>query len=143
MSIQTGKSSIGIDPGVKTGFAVYSIDLGQLLEVETVDFWTAVDKVMFYPPSYLTRVVIEVPDTKHVWQGGAKNAKTLQRQAVNVGGVIREAQLLAEGLEREGYPVVRVPPRGKVDPTKFARYTGWKDRCSQHARDAAMLCYGR
>ncbi len=137
------KYSIGIDPGKQTGFAVYDIINGNLNIVETTDFWEVYTAVQLFVPSDLSRVVVEVPKSKHVWHKAATNEKAMQRQAVNVGSVIREAELLAEGLELLGYPVIRVHPRGKVDAAKFKAYTGWSERTNEHSRDAGMLCYGR
>ncbi|MCP4277705.1 MAG: hypothetical protein GY779_15265 [Gammaproteobacteria bacterium] len=137
------KYSIGIDPGKNTGFALYGIPEAKLLIVDSMDFWRVYNAVLRYKTNDLSRVVVEVPATKHVWHKDAANTKAMQRQAVNVGGVIREAELMADGLEYLGYPVVRVHPRGKVDRERFIKYTGWTDRCNEHARDAAMLCYGR
>jgi hypothetical protein len=139
------KLRIGIDPGTKTGFAVADSDTGRLLEVQTLDFWSTFDRINFLAasPDYeVVEIVIEVPDTKHVWHKGASGPAALQRQGVNVGSVIREAQLLAEGLARQ-FPVTRVKPRGKHPADKFADYTGWTERTNQHERDAALLVYRR
>lgn len=135
--------SIGIDPGQHTGFAIYSIQQRKIVELRTVDFWGAYSQVCAFQPIEISRVVVEVPDTKHVWQQMPKGTKAIQRQAVNVGGVIREAQLLAEGLMRAGYKVVRVNPRGKRTHAEFCKFTGWTGKTNQHCRDAALLCWGR
>lgn len=135
--------SIGIDPGKNTGFAIYSLQEKKLVRVETVTFWRAYGQVLLHPIEQISRVVIEVPDNKHVWHKDAVGIRAIQRQAVNVGSVLREAELLAEGLERAGYPVVRTNPRGKVKVEDFERLTGWTGRSNQHSRDAALLCYGR
>ena len=133
---------IGIDPGTKTGFAVADAYTGQLISVETLDFWGVVDRVRVLRFDHnVVEIVIEVPDTKHVWHKGASGPAALQRQGVNVGSVIREAQLLAEGLERLGLPVKRVAPRGKQPADKFATFTGWTARTNQHERDAALLVF--
>lgn len=135
--------SIGIDPGKETGFAVYSIHQRKLVGLRTLDFWEAYSQVLAFKLIEVSRVVVEVPDTKHVWQQIPKGTKAIQRQAVNVGGVIREAQLLAEGLNRAGYNVVQVNPRGKRTHAEFCKFTGWGKPTNQHCRDAALLCWGR
>ncbi|MBA1446503.1 MAG: hypothetical protein M3H12_19980 [Chromatiales bacterium] len=136
--------SIGIDPGKSTGFAVYSIAENQLSELQTVTFWDAYNQVVTrFKPEQLTRVVIEVPNSKHVWHKAASSLRALQRQGADVGGVVREAELLADGLERAGYPVTRAQPRKKLGAEVFKNHTGWRDRSNQHCRDAAMLCWGR
>ena len=134
---------IGIDPGKNTGFAVYDIERGELRELTTVDFWTVYHKVLNTYSSTTAAIYIEVPKTKHVFQKKATGDSQMQRQAVNIGSVIREAELLAEGLERVGYTVTRKHPQGKVSAERFESYTGWTGRSNEHTRDAAMLCYGR
>lgn len=132
---------IGIDPGKQTGFAIFGA--GEFKMIATLDFWSAFSAVSLYPPEVVHQVIIEVPDTKHVWQKAAATTKSLQRQGVNVGSVIREAELLAGGIERYGYKVKRVNPRKKVDAKTFREYTGYTGSTNQHERDAAMLCYRR
>lgn len=135
---------IGIDPGTKTGFAVANADTGELRQIETLDFWSAYHRVRTLSFEHtVVEVVIEVPDTKHVWHKGASGPAALQRQGVNVGSVIREAQLLADGIEESGLPVTRVKPRGKQPVDKFQAYTGWATGTNQHERDAALLVYGK
>lgn len=135
--------SIGIDPGKDTGYAVYSISERKLIEVLSVDFWAAFEKVKMWRPEFVAVVVVEVPTSKHVWHGDAANAAANQRMGLNVGMAIREGELMAEGLTRLGYNVRTVHPRGKVEAKKFEAFTGWKHRTNQHGRDAALLCYGR
>ena len=133
---------VGIDPGTHTGFAVYSVQRRAFAEIQTLSFWEAFDRVTEYPVE-TTKVVVEVPSTKAVWQTLPKTGlRTLQRQAVNVGGVLREAELLADGLFNAGYLVIRAHPIGKTDKKRFQRITGFMDRLNQHQRDAGMLCWG-
>lgn len=134
---------VGIDPGKSTGFAVYSVDWERLIVLETLDFWGAYDRAMGFVRTVPTMVIIEVPNSKHVWHKGAASERALQRQGANVGSVVREAELLAEGLARENCIVKRVQPRKKVNAKDFATITGWTNRSNQHERDAAMMCFGR
>lgn len=134
---------IGIDPGKNTGVAVYCTERQMLIAVTSMTFWEAYQFVQDYDFAAIQEVVVEVPDTKHVWQKAASGTRAMQRQSVNVGSVIREAELLAEGLERLGYKVKRVPPRRKITAAEFTQWTGWTQTTNQHARDAAMLCYRR
>lgn len=127
---------IGIDPGVHTGFAV--AEDGKLIRLETLDFWTAYQKVCglieyyrFHDEDSTLRVVIEVPKTKANWHGPTA--------AHNVGRVCREAELLADGLELAGAQVERVHPPGGVDAAVFAQVTGWTKRTNEHNRIAGML----
>jgi len=135
--------SIGIDPGKVTGFAVYNVASGALVELRSMNFWSAFWRVRDFSPHLLSRVVVEVPESKHVWQDKAKGERALLRQGINVGSVIRESELLAEGLSVLGYPVVTVHPRRKVNHATFQKVTGWTERTNQHQRDAGLLCFGK
>lgn len=135
--------SIGIDPGKQTGFAVYNIQFDRFDRIETLTFWSAFGQVLMYDPRLVSRVVIELPDSKHVWHKDASTTKAIQRQAVNVGGVLREAELFAEGIRNAGYKVLTTNPRGKTDSRIFEKITGWTGRTNQHERDAGLLCFGR
>ena len=144
---------VGIDPGVKTGFAVWDRDGKRLLSVETADFWTVFFRIygapILRPES--TLIVVEVAHHAPVFRerkAKGQNENHAARLAQNVGQVMREAKLLAEGLRRLGYEVVEQKPLGKAknaadDRTQFERLTGWTERTSQHARDAARMVYQR
>ncbi len=138
-SIPVNKSKfrfhIGIDPGKKTGFAVYDKTEKKLIMLETLDFWMAYSKAQAFSKDS-TRIVVEVPKTKANWQED-KSTTT----SVNIGGVIREAKLLAEGLKRLGFHVETQHPQGKVDDVFFEKVTGHKGRTNEHVRDAALLVY--
>ncbi len=144
---------VGIDPGVKTGIAIWDRDHKEFRQISTWDFWDTVfaltRSTIYTPDSCL--IVIEVahyaPTYSHLKAEG-QNKNTLSKIARNVGQVTREAQLLAEGLLRFGYEVQEVRPQGKAkkaadDVRQFQRLTGWMERTNQHERDAARLCWQR
>ena len=136
--------TIGIDPGKDTGFAVFDLVTEKLIFISTMDFWTTYDTMTRLDKSVwpVKEVIIEVPDTKHVWQGSSGGIKAIQTTSVNVGSVLREATLLADGIELLGYKTTRVNPRGKIAQPQFKKLTGWSGRrLNQHERDAAMMCY--
>lgn len=140
---------IGIDGGVKTGLAVWDRETKKFDTLETVDFWQVVDLLVKYCDRFYERentvVYIEDPSqNKPVFmKKGANNRAKIMKVAQNVGGVKRETELLIEGLERMLYTVKRIQPSSsKWDSKTFKSITGYKKRCSQHARDAAKLVYG-
>ncbi|MBW1672098.1 MAG: hypothetical protein JRJ45_00380 [Deltaproteobacteria bacterium] len=136
--------TVGIDPGKDTGFAVFSIALREFVHISTMNFWSVHEAMLQMDQSVwpIQEVIIEVPDTKHVWQSSKGGTSAVQRTSVNVGSVLREAALLATGIEKMGYKVTRVNPRGKIAQAKFKQLTGWEGRrMNQHERDAAMMCY--
>lgn len=142
---------IGVDPGVKTGFAVWDREQKRLTTVETVSFWDlflGIQRSTLYNTSN-TCVVIEIAHyapTFRERRGKATSVGTADRMSRNVGGVTREAALLVEGFKTLGYQVSESRPIGKAkkaedDLLQFKRLTGWTERTSQHARDAARLCF--
>lgn len=135
--------SIGIDPGKKTGFAAYNIEK-DTLDLQTLDFWDVIREMhIFYNPMTVHEVTVEVPTSKHVWHGKGPNQKSASKVGVNVGGVIREAELLAEGIRRMGFSVRTAHPRGKVNAAKFKTFTGYQGQTNEHTRDAGLLCFRR
>ena len=137
---------IGIDPGTFTGYSVYDSHTDTFIQIYTLNFWTAYEAVKDYREfrSDIKGIVVEVPDTKRVWQSSKGNIASVQRTAVNVGSVLRESVLLADGIDRLGIvkKVARVNPRGKTTQERFKTLTGWEGRkLNQHERDACMLCY--
>lgn len=132
------KVVIGIDPSKRTGIAIYKE--GDLTEVYTGDFWEAIRRVEEFNSDGLI-VIIELPGTKTVWHKQASNRGAIERTAVNVGSVIREAELIIEYLDRNKIQTIIQRLVGKVSADTFKRITKWDGRTSQHSRDAAMLCY--
>ena len=129
---------IGIDPGTKTGVAVYDSTLKKITDVFTADFWGAYEYIKDNQHDMtIKKVIVEVPRTKSNW-----HKKGCDITSANVGGIYKEAHLLAEGIRRLGLNVVTEHPMGKVDAAYVKKVTGWKDRTSKHTRDAIMLCWG-
>lgn len=124
---------IGIDPGTKTGMAIYDKKSRSLIDVWITDFWGAYGTILAAKEP-IDKVIIEVPRCKKNWQGAGA--------AIDVGGIVREAKLLADGIEKLGIVVVRVHPQGKHDAAYVKKLTGWPKRTNEHTRDAIMLCWG-
>lgn len=143
---------IGIDPGVSTGYAVYQRkrgEAGTIRELRTVTFaWVLKELPARYIPS-TTRVVIEDPgQNKPMFDKDIpqtiEHLLPLLKIAQNVGANKREAELLIELIEALGFEVIRIRPTAhKWTEKEFKQFTGYAGRCSQHARDAARLVWGR
>jgi hypothetical protein len=132
------KYKIGIDPGTKTGYALV-VD-SKLVEIETVDFWRVYHLITDRFQTDICEIHIEDTSDTTVWHT-AKNIGQMKRIGINVGKVIREAELLILGLKWLGYRVVphREKKSRKIDAKTFQKITGWTGRTSQHGRDAAMM----
>ncbi len=128
--------AIAVDPGKTTGIAI-AVD-GELTELITSDFWGAIDIIASNPDAL---VVVELPANKSVYHKGAKNRGAIERTGVNVGSVIREAELIIKYLHRDNRQYMTKKPSGKVDAKKFMRITGWQGGTNQHVRDAAMMVF--
>ena len=133
---------IGIDTGVNTGIAV-SVD-GKLTVVASMTITKAFALVAQYPADQ-TKLYIE--DARK-WNGYSKNItdKKSKAKAQGAGSVKRDAQIWEDWCKENGYEYLLLSPAAKgakVDAVKFEKITGWQGRTSQHARDAAMLVYGR
>ena len=148
MNTPTPHYFIGLDPGTETGLAVWDAQ-GQVFarSLLTTTFWDAYDLVLTFDPDTVL-IVLEDPSknpptfSRNIPESERAFRKR-ERLSRNVGSNMREALLLAEGLERQGYRVRRVRPRSsKLSAEAFRRLTRHEGRTSAHARDAAMLVFG-
>ena len=134
------KYVIAIDPGVTTGMALYNTETDEIEKLWSSTFWKAVDFCILHEADV---IVVEVPSTKNAFNAQKGfSPRAMLKIAVNVGEVIREASLLAEGLGMAGKTVIQVAPRGKLSHELFVEKTGWAGgRTNQHCRDAGILAY--
>lgn len=133
---------IGIDPGTKTGFAVLNKQTGSLIVCKTIGITRAMSEVSNHSGRHVIRVFVE-DARKRKWFGKDASAK-----AQGAGSVKRDCAIWEEFLTDQGIPFEMVDPktqRGltKMDAERFKALTGWQDRTSEHARDAAILVIGR
>ena len=140
---------IGIDPGVKTGFAVTKDK--KIIEILTLDFWKTIERINYYHQlGDRVKIYIENPNgNKPVFvKAGANSSQSYVKIGQNVGSNKREASLLIEYCKINNIEVVPVIPKkkaissGKIKEGYFKKITGYDKRCSQHGRDALMLIFG-
>ena len=137
----------GIDTGVHTGLAVW--DGTTFHELETLPIHRAMERVRHYVEDAAVSgksVCVVFEDARQrKWfprMTAAKDRARLQ----GAGSAKRDAGIWEDFCKDYGIRYIAVAPKNnmtKTDPQFFARLTGWKARCSEHARDAAMLVYGR
>lgn len=131
---------VGIDPGVKTGIAVWD-DKKQIFEtIRTVTIIEAMRVVRSIKSMQSLRLYVE--DARMRKWFGNKSREALQ----GAGSIKRDCSIWQEFCEYYEVPFTLVPPRSnstKLSAAQFKEITGWEKRTSEHARDAAMLVYGR
>jgi len=129
--------AVGIDPGRDTGKAIYDRHEKKLVDVSTTDFWGVYNAAYASSPEDF-EFFVEVPHTKKNWQ---KSQCAIT--SVNIGSVLRESVLLADGIEQLGFITHRIHPQGKVSHVVLRKITGYSGKTNQHVRDAIMLCWQR
>lgn len=135
---------IGIDPGTKTGIATWipaqEKKTGQgFIHVATTTITEAIELVDIYKKQYGSKLYVVVEDARkrRFFRGENMVAK-----AQGAGSVKRDCTIWEEFLDRKGIDfTMKTPINTKIDSNWFKHQTGWKQRTSNHARDAAMLVY--
>ena len=136
----------GIDPGVHTGLAIWDSDAHRFAEIVTASIVGAMNIVRQYADGGRdVRLVVE-DARKRTWIPREQNLSQFKGRAMGAGSVKRDCAIWEEFAEYHALPIQLLPPRKgltKWDSDAFARVTGWKGRTSNHARDAAILVFGR
>ena len=135
------KIIIGIDPGVKTGFAMYT-PKDNKLELFTYKIHEAFDVMAKLAPFFDLEVVIEDPNQWTHFQ----NSKDAKAKLQGAGSVKRDFSAWRDFLNHWHVPFKAVRPdktrNGYAkDETLFQKITGYTKRCSEHARVAALLVW--
>lgn len=134
---------IGIDPGKKTGFAVWDHDARYLAEVTTVSITQAMEKVrMMADILGRENIRLYIEDARQrTWFGNSGPEKWK-----GAGSICRDCTIWDDFCRELGVEYVMVAPRHNTTKLKakpFKVLTGWQGRTDEHARDAAMLVFGR
>lgn len=131
---------IGIDVGKNTGVAV-QVD-GVLTVVEThciISAMALVKAKIDDAKSDGIKIFIEDARLRKWVTGGREKLQ-------GVGSVKRDSGIWEEFCIYYGVDFQLVAPKDnktKLSSDTFKHYTGWRGRTSEHARDAAMLIWGR
>lgn len=138
------KILIGIDTGVKTGFAK-SVD-GTLTEIKTLSIVAAMERVLAVVKEATTNndeLTLYIEDARlRTWIEPTAGREKLQ----GVGAVKRDAKIWEEFCEHYGLSYHLIAPKNnntKLKEPDFKRITSWTGRTSGHARDATMLIFKR
>lgn len=130
---------IGIDPGVKTGFARVNT-ASTFAELCTMDIYSAQARILVLAQLYGEyNILVAVEDCrKRKWVDPSIGPERLR----GIGSVERDCSLWQEFCERRGLAFVLVAPMGintKMDKWEFAQTLDYPFDTSNHARDAGML----
>ncbi|MCR5071191.1 MAG: hypothetical protein K6A62_04620 [Bacteroidales bacterium] len=139
----------GIDPGTETGLAIWDSDHRKFIQVETTTIVRAMDCVRRY-------VLDEDEDRDlHLIFEDARLRKYLPRERtvsdyrgklMGAGSVKRDCSIWEEFCKEYRVPFTAIPPQAgmtKWPAATFKAVTGWTGRTSDHARDAALLVFGK
>lgn len=133
---------IGIDTGVKTGFA-HSVD-GEFQRLSTESMMSAQALVLQIRDDALQsgrRLVACVEDVrKRTWVDPKAGRERLR----GIGSVERDCSVWQEFCEHHGISYLLVHPKEvetKTSQTYFTQVTGYIYEVSEHARDAGMMIY--
>lgn len=136
---------IGIDPGVKTGFAVWDSEKQKFLEISTCTITEAMNRVIIHRNMALTSekdIMLHIEDARlRKWYGNSGREK-LQ----GAGSVKRDSKIWEDFCKENDIEYRMVAPknnRTKVSKEYFNKITGWTKQTTDHARDAAMLVFGK
>jgi hypothetical protein len=134
----------GIDPGVNTGLA-YVHD-GELKACITTNNVEAMEKVLAskFDGQRITVVFEDARQRKYLPR--ERNASEYRGKLMGAGSVKRDCEIWQTFCEVHCIPFIAVPPRAgatKWTAETFRNVTGYKGRTSNHARDAALLVFGR
>lgn len=131
---------MGIDPGVKTGIALYQG--GKLCELRTI---APVDYERVLLDIQPVLVVVEDSRlTKDLFTGKRLSHKARIKIARNVGSVDGLCNILFALCERHKIEIKGLSPKDKgpkLDAAPFCRKTGYTGKSNEHGRDAGMVAW--
>ena len=138
--------AVGIDPGKNTGIAVWNTNTQHFELLDTVPIHKAMEIIKEWEyPVRSVRVYFE-DARKRQYLPKERNASEYRGKLMGAGSVKRDSVIWQDALTDWGIPFEMVPPKAgatKWDADTFRRLTGYNGRTSNHARDAALLVWGR
>jgi len=141
------KMLIGIDCGTHTGLAVYDPAAKALTTLETMPIHRAMEAVLAMSNTPGASVEVYFEDARlRTWFEKERNASDYRGKLMGAGAVKRDSAIWEDFLTDKKIPFKAVAPKHnatKMSRTMFEKVTGWHARCSEHARDAAMLVFQR
>lgn len=135
---------IGVDPGSKTGYALYNKQTKKLEAVCTLkihEAFNSVKQAQDMAAEKGGKIFVRVEDArKRKWFGGNATAKMQGAGAIKIQCSQWEDFLKSEGISFDLVAPSQI--KTKMSAEYFKKLTGWGARCSNHGRDAAAMVYG-
>jgi hypothetical protein len=128
----------GIDPGVKTGLAIWHVNEQRFSRIGT---FRSINARVFLRDRWKEKSLTEIWFEDARLRSGKPDPKRLQ----GVGSVKRDCAIWEEFCKFYKIPYRASKPDKtltKWSEEYFKKMTGWDGRTSQHARDAAALVFG-
>jgi hypothetical protein len=133
---------IGIDPGTKTGFAMWDAQEKRFITIETTAIHIAFDIISNLDEAIISQTLFRVEDArKREWFG-----KAGPEQLQGAGSIKRDCTIWEDFLKDQKANYEMVAPKNnktKLSSELFERMTRYKGRTSEHGRDAAMLVFAK
>lgn len=133
-------TAIGIDPGTTTGFSVWNVKEKRFEIVSSGSILEAMRKLEIYTVFGNNKFFIENPNLRK-WYGKNSNAK-LQ----GAGSIKRDYSIWVEWFKYHNAEFEELDPKNistKVNQESFKKLTGWDKPTNEHARDSAMMVFGK
>lgn len=134
---------IGVDTGTHTGVAVWNSEDHEFIDIKTLKLHQAIQLVITMCHIWgRENVMVLFEDARQrKWFGHDAEAKKQGAGYVKRDAVIWEDFCTDYEIKFRALP----PAKGatKLPPEYFKTLTGWGKRTSEHARDAAMIVFGR
>lgn len=132
---------IGIDTGVNTGYAVWDSGTQSFQCIDTITITQAFKRIeALIREGNSCTVIFEDARLRH-WFGTSGPEKWQ-----GAGSIKRDATIWETWCKENDIPYLKVAPknnRTKLSSALFRKYTNYNGRTTDHARDAAMLVFGR
>lgn len=144
---------LGLDPGVTTGYAVWSKSQQKLLVVESRKLHEVLRQLWVFVKNphkadFLDRGELHVfmEDARQRRWFGNLDPKKDRDRLMGAGSIKRDCQIIEDACKDWGIPITLVAPKDnmtKLSAEQFKKLTGWTGRTNEHMRDAAMLVFKR
>lgn len=138
---------IGIDPGEHTGVAIWNADTKCFVDIFTTTAASAILHIWYHYVRWNRHTTIVFEDArKRRYLPLETNNSEYRGKLMGAGSVKRDCTIWEEFCKTYNFDYQAVPPHKgatKWDADYFKKVTGWTGRTSNHARDAALLVFGK